>query len=100
MERPGNGGLSRGCGTDEFRARLGKRLSLVTLVAVASVSALHAEAPLAPLNADWKADAPGVRHQYRVDDLPAPFASESASNSPREVRPPAGGAPQAPTALQ
>src|SRR4051794_31872393 len=64
------------------------------------VTALFAETPIAPPNADWKADAPGVRHKYTVGDLSAPFASGSASNSPREVRPPAGAQPKVPAGFK
>lgn len=39
---------------------------------------------------DWQNDAPGVRHRIRVEDLPAPFATESAGNSPRIVDQPPG----------
>jgi len=60
------------------------------------LTSLIAETPIAPTNADWKADAPGVRHKYTVADLAAPYASEAASNSPREVRPPPGAQPKVP----
>jgi glucose/arabinose dehydrogenase len=66
------------------------------LTALAATGSLFAETPIAPPDADWKADAPGVRHKYTVAELPAPFASEAASNSPREVRPPAGAQPKVP----
>jgi glucose/arabinose dehydrogenase len=51
---------------------------------------------VAPTNADWKADAPGVRHKFTVEDLPAPFATQSVDNGPREVRPPADAQPKVP----
>ena len=57
---------------------------------------LLAETPIASINADWKADAPGVRHRYTVEDLPAPYATKSANNGPRVVRPPAGARPRVP----
>jgi glucose/arabinose dehydrogenase len=62
----------------------------VVLSALVSAATLLAETPVAPTNADWKADAPGVRHKFTVEDLPAPFATESVDNGPREVRRPAG----------
>jgi len=34
---------------------------------------------------DWRSDAPGVRRLIRVEDLPQPFATGSAHNSPRVV---------------
>ncbi len=46
--------------------------------------------------ADWTQDAPGVRHRITPADLPPPFATESASNSPREVSRPDGAHPQVP----
>jgi glucose/arabinose dehydrogenase len=45
---------------------------------------------------DWRSDAPGVRHRIDVADLPAPFATPSAGNSPRVVHRPAGTLPAAP----
>src|SRR4051812_2351087 len=93
---PRTGGLSRACGTGEFRGRFGKRPSLAALIAFATASSLSAEPPTAPANADWKQDGPGVRHKITIADLPAPFASKSASNSPREVRPPDGARPKVP----
>lgn len=68
----------------------------VALTTLAAAASLSAESPTAPTNADWKADAPGVKHKYTVADLPEPYASESASNSPREVRPPVGAQPKVP----
>jgi glucose/arabinose dehydrogenase len=67
-----------------------------SFAALAAASSLFAETPLAPTNADWKADAPGARHKFTVDDLPRPYATRSASNSPREVRRPAGAQPLVP----
>ncbi|HEX8078170.1 MAG TPA: PQQ-dependent sugar dehydrogenase, partial [Chthoniobacterales bacterium] len=66
------------------------------MLAVTAWSVVAAQSPVAPPNADWKADAPGVRHKFTVADLPAPYATESSSNSPREVRPPAGVQPRVP----
>jgi glucose/arabinose dehydrogenase len=45
---------------------------------------------------DWRADAPQVRRKIMVDDLPAPFATRSASNFSRVVAPPASAAPRLP----
>src|SRR5436190_18610560 len=50
----------------------------------------------AAITADWTKDAPGVRHKYTVDDLPAPFATESVTNDARVVARPAGAQPQVP----
>src|SRR3954464_3858873 len=59
-------------------------------------SSLIAEQILAPTNADWKQDAPGVRHKYGVSDLAAPYATKSVDNGPREVARPAGAEPRVP----
>jgi glucose/arabinose dehydrogenase len=45
---------------------------------------------------DWTSDAPGVRRLVRVEDLPPPFATKSAGNSPRVVPRPPGVLPRAP----
>ena len=37
---------------------------------------------------DWTTDAPGVRRKITVADLPEPNSSQSANNSPREVKRP------------
>jgi glucose/arabinose dehydrogenase len=39
---------------------------------------------------DWTGDAPGVRRQITIDDLPAPTSNLLAINPPRVVRRPAG----------
>jgi glucose/arabinose dehydrogenase len=75
---------------------LADRRSLIALTALATASSLAAETPTAPANADWHQDAPGVRHKITLGDLPAPYATKSASNSPRVVRPPAGAQPRVP----
>jgi glucose/arabinose dehydrogenase len=73
---------------------------LVALTALAAATSLGAESPVAPPNADWHQDAPGVRHKYTADALAAPFATESVDNSPREVRPPAGAQPKVPAGFK
>ena len=45
---------------------------------------------------DWRSDAPGVRRRITVEDLPPPFATGSARNSPRIVPRPADALPRAP----
>jgi hypothetical protein len=49
---------------------------------------------------DWRADAPTVRRKITVDDLPAPFATRSASNDARVVARPPGASPQVPPGFQ
>lgn len=71
---------------------------LVTLgrIATAQVTLTGKEA----VAADWAKDAPGVRHRITVADLPPPYATESATNSPREVARPSGAMPQVPTGFK
>lgn len=45
---------------------------------------------------DWTTDAPGVRRKLTVADLPAPNATESVRNHPRQVPQPQGAMPQVP----
>jgi glucose/arabinose dehydrogenase len=49
---------------------------------------------------DWRSDAPGVRRHILVADLPAPFATPSAGNSPHVVERPSGRMPVAPPGFQ
>jgi glucose/arabinose dehydrogenase/cytochrome c2 len=49
---------------------------------------------------DWQNDAPGVRHRIKVEDLPAPFATQSAGNNPRIVDQPAGAHLSVPAGFQ
>ncbi|MEY2584678.1 MAG: hypothetical protein QOD80_704 [Verrucomicrobiota bacterium] len=72
----------------------------MALVALVTASSLFAESPIAPPNADWKQDAPGVRHKITLANLPAPYATKSASNSPREVSRPAGAEPRVPAGFK
>jgi len=69
---------------------MNRRAVLATVFTFVTAARLLAETPVAPVNADWKADAPGVRHRFTVDGLPEPFATESADNGPRVVSRPAG----------
>lgn len=62
---------------------------LGTLPPVAAESQPPPEAAGGALAGDWQNDAPGVRHHLTVADLPPPFATDSAGNSPSVVdRPP------------
>jgi len=49
---------------------------------------------------DWQNDGPGVRHRIKVEDLPAPFATQSAGNNPRIVDQPAGAHLSVPAGFQ
>ncbi|MFL6531521.1 MAG: PQQ-dependent sugar dehydrogenase [Chthoniobacterales bacterium] len=80
-------------------ASLHRTLHLAGFLLLAT-SALAAEPPTisgqAAIAADWSKDAPGVRHKYAVDELPAPFATESVTNDARVVPRPPGAQPQVP----
>ena len=83
--------------TPKAAGRLVIRASaFVALTALTAAGSLFAETSLAPPSADWTRDAPGVRHKITLEDLPPPYATESASNSPRLVRQPAGAQPRVP----
>jgi glucose/arabinose dehydrogenase len=64
------------------------------------ITSIFAEAPVVPPSADWTADAPGVRHKFAVEDLPAPYATKSVDNGPREIRRPAGAEPRVPAGFK
>ena len=60
-----------------------------------AASALRARSP-----GDWQNDAPGAHHRIRLEDLPAPYATESAGNSPSVVDRPTGATLSVPTGFQ
>lgn len=49
---------------------------------------------------DYRNDAPGVVHQMKVEDLPSPYATESASNAPHVVAPAKGALPKVPAGFK
>jgi glucose/arabinose dehydrogenase/cytochrome c2 len=71
---------------DEDRADLVAYLATATEPVVMQASA----ATSAVDEEDWRDDAPGRLHQIDVDNLPEPFATESANNFPRVVPRPEG----------
>jgi hypothetical protein len=73
-------------------------LSTLRPIAPSSV----AQAPAAQLQSpgDWRNDAPGVRHRIRLEDLPPPFATVSAGNSPSTLERPAGASLSVPQGFQ
>jgi len=60
-----------------------------------STSSAHPRTP-----GDWQNDSPGGFHRVRVEDLPAPYATTSAGNSPRTVDQPAGAMLSVPAGFQ
>ncbi len=78
-----------------------KGLSLMALAAaLVSTSALAQDTSKVLTGKDafggWKDDAPGVTRHLTVDDLEAPMASPSASNTAQPVPMPAGAMPKVP----
>lgn len=63
---------------------------LATTVAAKAEGRRQTTAGSGHAEGDWEIDHPGVVHHIRVDDLPKPFATESAGNGPRVVARPAG----------
>ena len=49
---------------------------------------------------DWRQDAPGVRRHITAADLPPPFATPSAANSPRVVEAKPGALPKVPPGFE
>ncbi|PAW79571.1 MAG: sorbosone dehydrogenase [Verrucomicrobia bacterium Tous-C9LFEB] len=75
---------------------------LLALIGFSLVGAV-AEEPLQTGSAamsDWSADRPGVRRQITVQDLPAPYATESSSNPPKKVARPDKAWPQVPPGFE
>jgi len=65
---------------------------LATLKLPANFSAINRAARAAPPASDpgdWHHAAPGVTHHLTVADLPPPYATVSAGNGPKVVKPPA-----------
>lgn len=82
---------------------------LVVLIGTAALaaetipgSAMNAPAPLVGADAfgDWQQSKPGVQRLIRPQDIPAPFATKSASNAPGVVERPANAMPKVPAGFQ
>jgi glucose/arabinose dehydrogenase len=54
----------------------------------------------AAVDADWTADAPGVRHHITVQDLPPPFQTESVTNDADVVKQPEGAGLSVPSGFE
>lgn len=96
-----------------FRVPSSFLLSAAALVgALAVFGALEARDPVrgeantekaaasASVFGDWRNDRPGLRHRIRVEDLPPPYETRSASNQPQEASRPAGVKPSAPEGFE
>lgn len=64
-------------------------MKLLLLFSLWSIALFHAASGAPAVFGDWRADAPGRIHHITVDDLPRPFATPSAGNSPNTVARPA-----------
>ena len=62
-------------------------------------TAISAAAPPAPFT-DFRFEKPGTMRKISVQDLPAPYASESANNGPQLVTRPRGAWPKAPAGFR
>ena len=71
------------------------KLSGPATTAAVSTAASKPAVPGADVGS-WSADRPGRIHEWKVADLPTPFATESASNGPRTVPRPEGTLPLVP----
>ncbi|MBA3386258.1 MAG: sorbosone dehydrogenase family protein, partial [Chthoniobacterales bacterium] len=77
-------------------------ITVSVLAATVSLSAI-AQTTLsgkAAVDADWRKDAPGVRHKITPADLPPPYQTESAVNDARVVARPAGAQLQVPSGFK
>ena len=59
-----------------------------------TAGAITSPMPSAPFY-DFRGEAPGTTHKLTVNDLPQPYATESAANGPRLVKKPANAWPKA-----
>jgi glucose/arabinose dehydrogenase len=87
-----------------YRMTSSTRLRCTLLVALCSLIPLPQPFAAEPktisgkaaVDADWRSDAPGVRHKITVDDLPPPYATESVTNDAKIVERPPGAQLQVP----
>jgi glucose/arabinose dehydrogenase len=62
----------------------------VATPAAAAPAPSAANAPAASPSGDWNTQSPGVVHRIDIAALPPPFATRSAGNGPRVIKPPDG----------
>ena len=75
-------------------------LATLRPISQTAVAQASSQGPRLPGTGDWRNDAPGVRHRVSLEDLPPPFATVSAGNSPTTVERPAGAALSVPAGFQ
>src|SRR3954452_3781340 len=66
----------------------------VAAVIAYALSAGQTAAPATPPFSDYRTEKPGAQHHITPADLPAPFATDAASNAPKVVPRPSGAMPQ------
>jgi len=84
-------------------ARAEDRSDLIAYLATLKAVTPAPEQPAkshARTDGDWENDAPGKTHRIDLAKLPAPYATESAGNSPKTVDRPVGANPAVPTGFQ
>src|SRR5215212_7117756 len=85
-------------------SRIVKKLILPLVAMVFQVAAATAAETIlsgkAAVDADWTADAPGVRHKLTVEDLPPPYQTESVTNDASVVDRPPGAQPKVPNGFK
>ena len=76
------------------------RLGFLVLMGLVGAAPAFADEPVrtgAAAFGDWRTDAPGVRRLITPADLPAPFATSSTANMPRDEARTGGEIPKAPS---
>jgi len=76
-----------------------KKLALLS-IAIACCAPAAAAPEKRPPFTDWRGQRPGAVHKILPSDLPPPFASKAADNSPRVVPRPRDAWPQAPAGFR
>lgn len=90
--------------SEQRTPRANSCLGLALVTAATAIIVLPASARAEPTRrlegaaayGDWRQDAPGVERRIGAADLPKPFATKSASHSPRVAMPPADFVPKVP----
>ncbi len=80
-----------------------QRSNLIAFLATLKAIAPAPEKVLPPhprTAGDWQNDGPGNAHRIDLAELPAPYATQSAGNSPKNVDRPAGAMPVVPEGFQ
>ncbi len=82
------------------RTAKGNRLASTSIVAFLIVVSLSQGREPVEDKGSWRIDAPGVRHQVSIADLPQPYATRSVGNAPKVVDRPKGAMLRVPDGFQ